>query len=42
MKTLTLITALMAFAFSADVYSFNGAYSRAASEIVAQMATYFR
>jgi hypothetical protein len=42
MKTLTLITALMAFAFSADVYKFNGEYSRAASQIVAQMATHFR
>jgi hypothetical protein len=42
MKGWALIAALMAFAFSADIYEFNGTYSRAASEIVSQMATHFR
>jgi hypothetical protein len=42
MKGWALIVALMAFAFGADVYEFNGTYSRAASQIVAQMATHFR
>jgi hypothetical protein len=32
----------MAFAFGADVYKFDGTYSRAASQIVSQMATNFR
>jgi hypothetical protein len=42
MKGWALVAALMAFAFSADVYKLNGTYSRAASQIVSQMATNFR
>ena len=42
MKSWALIGALMAFAFGADIYEFNGMYSRAASDIVSQMAIHFR
>jgi hypothetical protein len=42
MNSWALIAVVMAFAFGADIWEFNGTYSHAASQMVSQIAVNFR